>query len=149
MAVVRVENMLNIKLLTVSHLTLTKLSCSQVRIKKINGKLHFLCSNTLGIIVSRGILKLSIIYTVTVTQRCKKASTRFDSQVSLLFWNIIGSKYENGLSCHLFLAETQPRSQGLYHFRYNTVSTESAETFGLRKILSNRIIRRKNRHFTL
>ena len=33
-----------------------------------------------------------------------------NTQVSLLFSNIIGSKYENGLSCNIFHAETQPSS---------------------------------------
>ena len=50
---------------------------------------------------------------VTVTLRCKKtglSGSIVNSQVSLLFSNIIGSKYENGLSCDVFLAETQPHS---------------------------------------
>ena len=33
-----------------------------------------------------------------------------NSQVLLVFSHIIGSKYENGLPCDLFLAETQPPS---------------------------------------
>ena len=35
---------------------------------------------------------------------------KVNSQVSLLFSNIIESKYENGLPSDLFLAETQSRS---------------------------------------
>ena len=35
-----------------------------------------------------------------------------NSQVLLLFSKIIGSKYENGLQCDLFLAETQPLPRG-------------------------------------
>ena len=52
--------------------------------------------------LSSGILKLSIIYNiVTVTKRCKKPlyGSAVNSQASLLFLNIIESKYENGLSC--------------------------------------------------
>ena len=85
---------------------------------------------------------------VTVTQRCKKPllGSIVSSQVSLLFSNIIGSKYKNGLLCNLFLAETQVRSQGLYHFRQNThfpqnfrgLAQKSAETFSLQKILSQK-----------
>ena len=42
-----------------------------------------------------------------------------NSQVLLVFSHIIGSKYENGLPCDLFLAETQPPS-----FLEHTVFTE-------------------------
>ena len=89
--------------------------------------------------ISRGILKLSIICNmVTVSYRCKKplSVSTVNSQVSLLFSNIIGSKYENGLPCNLFLAETQPRSQGLYHLdrthSFHGISDDSPEN--LRKL---------------
>ena len=77
--------------------------------------------------ISRGILKLSIICNmVTVSQRCKKplSVSTVNSQVSLLFSNIIGSKYENGMSYDLFLAATQPRPQGCIIQIEHRVSTE-------------------------
>ena len=53
-------------------------------------------------------------------------------------------KYENGLPCDFSLAETQPRSEGLYHFRKKTqfprnfveFARKSMQTFSLQKILS-------------
>ena len=43
--------------------------------------------------------------------------------------NIIGWKYENGLLCDLFVAETQTRSWGLYHLDKRTISTEFRAIF--------------------
>ena len=81
---------------------------------------------------------------------------RFNSQVSLLFSNIIGSKYENGMPCNLFLAESHPRSYIIldrththtqthththththtqFSWTFGWFSQKSAETFGLRKTL--------------
>ena len=58
--------------------------------------------------------------------------SKVNSQVSLVFSNIIGSKYKNGLPCDLFLAKTQfPRN-------FRRSAQKSAETFGLQKILSPR-----------
>ena len=81
---------------------------------------------------------------ITVTYRYKKTSIRFSSQLSLLFSNINGSKYENRLPYNIFLVETQPHPWEFYHFRQNTqlprsseqFTQKSAETFSLRKILS-------------
>ena len=91
-----------------------------------------------------------MIYMLTVTQRCKRnplSGSTVNSQVSLLlfFSNIIGSKYENGLPCDLFFAETQTRPQGLYHFRQNVQVPQKfgrfprnfAEMFRLQKTLSS------------
>ena len=83
-----------------------------------------------------------------------KGST-VNSEESLLFSNIIGLKYENGLSCDLFLAETQLCSYGLYQIRQNTVSTElrviRPKIFGnfqFTKNFNTQEIRRKSRQFT-
>ena len=40
-------------------------------------------------------------------QKKPLSGSTVNSQVSLLFSNIIGSKYENRLPCDLFLAQTQ------------------------------------------
>ena len=79
---------------------------------------------------------------VTVTPL---SSSTVNSLVTLFLSKIIRLKYENRLSCNFFLAETQPCSQGLYHFRKNTqfprifgqFARKSEETFSLWKILSH------------
>ena len=83
-------------------------------------------------------------------QKKPLSDSSVNSQVLLLFSNIIRSKYEHGLPCDLLLAETQPHSLGLYHFRKNTVSTEfkgicqkSVETFSLQKKFSPRKLDKK------
>ena len=48
-------------------------------------------------------------------QKKPLSGSTVNSQESVLFSNIIGSKHESGLPCDLFLAETQPRFLELFH----------------------------------
>ena len=80
---------------------------------------------------------------LTVTQRCKKTSIRFNSQQSSIvsLFKHFGLKYENRLLCNVFLAQNQLRSQRF--------STENQRKLSVYKNFITQDIRRKSTHFTL